>query len=67
MVCGTHNKTKTVDMGDVCDNIEDTPSFSRWLPESDDIDNEDVAYVSEYCEGVYVEENTISGKKRKMT
>ena len=52
-------------MGDVCDNIEETLLFSRGLPESDDIDNEDVAYVREDCEEVYVEEDTISGKKRK--
>ena len=35
----------------VYDNIEETPSFSRGLPESDDIDNEDVAYMREDCEG----------------
>ena len=55
------------DRGDVCDNIEETLSFSRGLLESDDIDNEDVAYVLEDCEGVYVEEDIISGKKRKRT
>ncbi|KAL5562732.1 hypothetical protein UlMin_032479 [Ulmus minor] len=37
------------------------------LPESDDIDNEDVAYVREDCEGIYVEEDTTSRKKRKRT
>ncbi|KAL5558570.1 hypothetical protein UlMin_034781 [Ulmus minor] len=51
-------KPKLYDRGDVCDNIEETPSFSRGLPESDDIDNEDVAYVREDCEGIYVEEDT---------
>ncbi|KAL5583046.1 hypothetical protein UlMin_015488 [Ulmus minor] len=60
-------KPKLYDRGDVCDNIEETPSFSRGLPESDDIDNEDVAYVREDCEGIYVEEDTTSRKKRKMT
>ena len=55
------------DRGDVCDNIEETPSFSRGLLESDDIDNEDVAYVHEDCEGIYVEKDTISRKKRKRT
>ncbi|KAL5555691.1 hypothetical protein UlMin_037927 [Ulmus minor] len=53
-------KPKLYDRGDVCDNIEETPSFSRGLPESDDIDNEDVAYVREDCEGIYVEEDTTS-------
>ena len=53
--------------GDVCDNIEETPLFNRGFPECVDIDNEDVAYVREDCEGVYVEEDTIIGKKRKMT
>ena len=47
MVRSTHNKPKLYDWGDVCDNIKETPSFSRGLPESDDIDNEDVAYVRE--------------------
>ncbi|KAL5568473.1 hypothetical protein UlMin_025048 [Ulmus minor] len=60
-------KPKLYDRGDVCDNIEETPSFSRGLPESDDIDNEDVAYVREDCEGIYVEEDTTSRKKRKRT
>ena len=60
-------KPKLYDRGDVCDNIEETPLFSRGLPESDDIDNEDVAYVREDCEGIYVEEDTTSRKKRKMT
>ena len=60
-------KPKLYDRGDICDNIEETPSFSRGLPESDDIDNEDVAYVREDCEGVYVEEDTISSKKKKRT
>ena len=36
------------------------------FPESDDIDNEDMAYIRKDCEGVYVEEDTINGKKRKM-
>ncbi|KAL5576600.1 hypothetical protein UlMin_018299 [Ulmus minor] len=60
-------KPKLYDRGDVCDNIEETPSFSRGLPESDDIDNEDVAYVREDCEGIYVEEDTTSRKKRQRT
>ncbi|KAL5564960.1 hypothetical protein UlMin_028124 [Ulmus minor] len=60
-------KPKLYDRGDVCDNIEETPSFSRGLPESDDIDNEDVAYVREDCEGIYVEKDTTSRKKRKRT
>ncbi|KAL5539689.1 hypothetical protein UlMin_042237 [Ulmus minor] len=60
-------KPKLYDRDDVCDNIEETPSFSRGLPESDDIDNEDVAYVREDCEGIYVEEDTTSRKKRKRT
>ena len=55
------------DRGDVCDNIEEIPLFSRGLPESDYINNEDVAYVREDCEGIYVEEDTISRKKRKRT
>ena len=60
-------KPKLYDRGDVCDNIKETPSFSRGLPESDDIDNEDVAYVREDCEEIYVEEDTTSRKKRKKT
>ena len=60
-------KPKLYDRGDVCDNIKETPSFSRGFPESDDIDNEDVAYVREDCEGVQVEEDIIIGKKRKRT
>ncbi|KAL5563273.1 hypothetical protein UlMin_033020 [Ulmus minor] len=60
-------KPKLYDRGDVCDNIEETPSFIRGLPESNDIDNEDVAYVREDCEGIYVEEDTTSRKKRKRT
>ena len=60
-------KPKLYDRGDVCDNIKETPSFSRRLHESDDIDNEDVAYVHEDCDGIYVVKDTISGKKRKMT
>ena len=35
--------------------------------QSDNIDNEDVAYVHEDCEGIYVKEDTISSLKRKMT
>ena len=31
-------KPKLYDSGDVCDDIEETPSFSRGLPECDDID-----------------------------
>ena len=58
---------KLYDNGDVCDNIGETPSFSRGLPECDDIDNEDMAYVCEDCEGIYVEEETIIRKKRKKT
>ena len=60
-------KPQLYDRGDVCDNIEETPSFSRRLLENDDIDNEDLAYLPKDCEWVYVEEDTISGKKRKMT
>ena len=60
-------KPKLYNIGDVCDNIEETPLFSRGLPECNDIDNEDVAYVHEDCEGVYVEEKAIIGKKRKRT
>ena len=60
-------KPKLYDRGDVCDNIEETPLFSRELPKSDDIDNEDVAYVHEDFEGVYVEEYNIIGNKRKRT
>ena len=60
-------KPKLYNSGDVCDNIEETPSFSRGLPKCEDIDNENVACVREDCEGVYVEEDTIIGKKRKMT
>ena len=67
MVRKLTTKLKLYDRGDVCDNIEETPSFSRGLPGSDDIDNEDVAYVREDCEGVYVEEDIIIGKKRKRT
>ena len=54
-------------MGYFCDNIKETPSNSRRLPESDDIDNENVAYVREDYEGVYVEDDIIIDKKRKMT
>ncbi|KAL5579871.1 hypothetical protein UlMin_012313 [Ulmus minor] len=60
-------KPKLYDRGDVCDNIEETPLFSRGLPESDDIDNKDVAHVHEDCERIYVEEDTTSRKKRKRT
>ena len=55
------------DSGNVCGNIKETPLISRGLPKCDDIDNEDVAYVREDCEGVYVEEDTIIGKKKKRT
>ena len=58
-------KPKLYDSGVICDNIKKTLLFSRGLPECDDIDNEDVAYVCEDCEGVYVKEDTIIGKKRK--
>ena len=60
-------KPKLYDKGNVCNSIEETPSFSRGLSESNDIDNEDVAYVREDCEGIYVEEDTTSRKKRKRT
>ena len=58
-------KPKLYDRGEVCDSIDETSSFSRGLPKSDDINNEDVTYVREDCEWVYIEEDTISGKKRK--
>ena len=60
-------KPKLYNRSDVCDNIEETPLLSWGLPESDDIDNEYVAYVCEDCQGIYVEEDTISRKKRKRT
>ena len=58
-------KPKSYDRGNVCDNIEETTWFSRGLLKSDDIDNEDVSYVCKDSEGIYIEEDTISGKKRK--
>lgn len=58
-------KPKLYDIGDVCDNIEETPSFSKRLPECEDSQNEDVSYVREDCEGEYVEVVTSNMKKRK--
>ncbi|KAL5551593.1 hypothetical protein UlMin_001769 [Ulmus minor] len=49
------SKPKLYDSGDVCDNIEETPSFSQRLPECEDDQNEDVSYVREDCEGEYIE------------
>ena len=60
MVRSTHNKAKLYDSGDVCDYIKETSSFSRRLPKCNDIDNEDMAYVYEDCEGEYVEEYTVT-------
>ena len=60
-------KPKLYDRSDVYDNIEETPSFSRELLKIDNIDNEDMAYVRADYEGVYVEEDTISNKKKKRT
>lgn len=58
-------KPKLYDIGNVCDNIEETPSFSKRLPECEDSQNEDVSYVREDCEGEYVEVVTSNMKKRK--
>lgn len=46
-------------------NIEETPSFSKRLPECEDSQNEDVSYVREDCEGEDVEVVTSNMKKRK--
>ena len=46
-------------------NIEETPSFSKQLPECDDTWNEDVSYVHEDCEGEYIEVGNSKIKKRK--
>ena len=59
------SKPKLYDSGDVCDNIEETPSFSQRLPECEDDQNEDVSYVCEDYEGKYIEVDNSKMTKRK--
>ncbi|KAL5563421.1 hypothetical protein UlMin_033168 [Ulmus minor] len=59
------SKPKLYDSGDVCDNIEETSSFSQRLPECEDDQNEDVSYVREDCEGEYIEVDNSKMNKRK--
>ena len=53
------SKPKLYDSDDVCDNIEETPSFSQRLPECEKDQNEDVSYVRKNCEGEYIEVDNI--------
>ena len=60
-------KPRLYNNGDICDNIKETRSFSIGFPKCDHIDNEGVAYVHEDREGMYVQDDTIIDKKKKMT